>query len=189
MVCLVSGFVMMNSSAVLAEWFAKGEPAKEAAPAAVPQAVSKKQAVKIQEMVAKRKVDLNGTSWTVEVKPMVGKAKAEKDVISFTDGKVSSKNMEAKGFEPTNFSMRLLEDNETYTWETMQVSEKAGSAFWRGDIGSDGVMRGVLSIRDKKNKTADYNFYSLESNKTAVVEAPVAAAPVAAAPAGTVVAE
>ena len=81
--------------------------------------------------------------------------------------------MEAKGFEATNFSMRLLEDGETYTWETMQVSEKTGAAFWRGDIGNDGIMRGVLSIRDKKNKVSDFNFYSLTSNKTVAEPAPV----------------
>jgi len=169
---LALGFLVINSNIVFAEWFAKGEPEKSAA---ATQTVSKKQAGKIQEMVAKRKVELNGTQWTVEVKPMTGKAKSERDVISFIDNKVSSKNMGAKGFEATNFSMRMLEDNETYTWETMQVSEKAGSAFWRGDIGADGIMRGVLSIRDKKNRTSDYNFYSVESGKIVAPE-PVAVA-------------
>jgi len=180
-VLLVLGFLVMNSTSVFAEWFAKGDPEKAAAPA-VPQAVSKKQASKIQDMIAKRKIELNGTQWEIEVKPMSGKAKSEKDTISFADNKVSSRNMGLKGFEATNFSMRLLEDNETYTWETMQVSENAGSAFWRGDIGSDGVMRGVLSIRDKKNKTSDFNFYSLASNKIAAEPAPVAAEPAPAAP-------
>jgi hypothetical protein len=184
---LALGFLVMSSSVVFAEWFAKGEPEKAAAPAATPapatQTISKKQATKIQDMVAKRKVELNGTQWEIEVKPMSGKAKSEKDVVSFVDNKVSSNSMVAKGFEATNFSMRLLEDNETYTWETMQVSEKSGSAFWRGDIGSDGVMRGVLSLRDKKNKTSDFNFYSLNSSKVAAEPAPVEPAPVEPAPA------
>jgi hypothetical protein len=178
---LALGFLVMNSSSVFAEWFAKGEPEKAAAPASVTQTISKKQAAKTQDMVAKRKVELNGTQWEIEVKPMSGKAKAEKDVISFADNKVSSNNMVAKGFEATNFSMRLLEDNETYTWETMQVSEKAGAAFWRGDIGSDGVMRGVLTLRDKKNKTTDFNFYSLNSSKIVVEPAPAAVEPAPAA--------
>lgn len=160
------GFLLMNSSSVFAEWFAKGQPEKAAAP--VSPAVSKKQASKIQEMIAKRKVELNGTEWVINTKPMSGKGKTEKDTISFLENKVSSKNMEARGFVATNFSMRLLEDNETYTWETMQVSEKDGTAFWRGDIGSDGVMRGVVSVRNKKNVVSDYNFYSVESKKTNV---------------------
>jgi hypothetical protein len=178
---LVLGFLVMNSGIVFAEWFAKGEPAKTAAP--VTQVVSKKQASKIQEMVAKRKVELNGTQWIIEVKPMSGKSKGEKDVVSFVDNKVSSKNMEAKGYVATNYSMRLLEDNETYTWETMQISEKDGTAFWRGDIGTDGIMRGVVSLRNKKNVVSDFNFYSLESKKIAIeVEKTPVVTPVAAEP-------
>ncbi|HNW38914.1 MAG TPA: hypothetical protein PL125_05420 [Candidatus Omnitrophota bacterium] len=170
-VFLVLGFLVINSNTSFAEWFAKGETEKTAAAVAAP-VVSKKQAAKTQDMIAKRKVSLNGTQWEIEIKAMSGKAKADKDLISFADGKVNSRNMEAKGFEATNFSMRLLEDGETYTWETMQVSEKTGAAFWRGDIGSDGIMRGVLSIRDKKNKVSDFNFYSLTSNKIVAESAP-----------------
>jgi hypothetical protein len=170
------GFLVMNSSFSFAEWFAKDQPEKPAVVAA-PQApvVSKKQANKIQEMIAKKKVDLNGTEWMINTKPMSGKGKAEQDLLNFSDGKVSSKNMEAKGFAATNFSMRLLEDNETYTWETMQVSEKDGTAFWRGDIGSDGIMRGVMSVRNKKNVVADYNFVSSETKKISVAIEPVSA--------------
>ncbi|MCX5694719.1 MAG: hypothetical protein NT014_06350 [Candidatus Omnitrophica bacterium] len=168
-VLVVLGFLAMNSSSVFAEWFAKGEAEqKTAAP------VVKKLNSKTQDMVAKKKLELNGTEWAIETKAMSGKGKTEKDVVSFIDGKVSSKNMVVRGFEATNFSMRLLEDGETYTWETMQVSEKEGAAFWRGDIGSDGIMRGVLSIRDKKNRVSDFNFYSLASNKAAVVPPPAA---------------
>ncbi|MDD5130332.1 MAG: hypothetical protein PHS66_04720 [Candidatus Omnitrophica bacterium] len=170
LVLLALGFLAMNSSSVFAEWFAKEEAGKTAAP--VTTVVTKKQTGKTQDMIAKKKIELNGTQWNIEVKAMSGKGKMEKDTIAFMDGKVSSKNMGARGFEATNFSMRLLEDGETYTWETMQVSEKDGAAFWRGDIGGDGIMRGVLSIRDKKNKVSDFNFYSLESNKVAVAPAP-----------------
>jgi hypothetical protein len=173
MVLLVLGFLVTNSSSVFAEWFAKGQPEKAAAPAVV----SKKQDGKIQEMIAKRKVELNSTQWTIETKLMSGKGKVEKDVLSFLNNKVSSKNMETKGYAATNFSMRLLEDNETYTWETMQISEKEGTAFWRGDIGADGVMRGVVSIRDKKNKVSDFNFHSLDSTKIAVEPPPAAVEP------------
>jgi hypothetical protein len=174
MVLMVLGFLVMNSSPVFAEWFAKGDQEKSTVPAAT-KAVTKKQTAKTQDLITKRKIGLNGTQWEIEIKAMSGKAaKAEKDVISFMDGKVSSKNLGTKGFEATNFSMRLLEDDETFTWETMQVSADNGAAFWRGDIGSDGIMRGVLTLRDKKNKTSDFNFYSLESNKIAVAPAPAA---------------
>ena len=171
-VLLALGFLAVNSNSVFAEWFAKGQPGKAAATTAAPQAISNKQAGKTQEMIAKKKVELNGTQWAIDVKPMSGKGKADKDVLNFMDGKIGSKNMEARGFSSTNFSMRLLEDNETYTWETMQISEKDGTVFWRGDIGSDGVMRGVMSIRNKKNAVSDYNFVSAESKKISMEAAP-----------------
>ncbi len=155
---LVSGFIAVSTNLALAEWFAKGQPEKEKA--AAPAAAVKKQVNKVQEMITKKKSEINGTEWAIEIKPMSGKGKLEKDTLIFMDAKVGTKNMATKGYAATNFSMRLLEDNETYTWETMQISEKEGTAFWRGDISSDGVMRGVVSIRNKKNIVSDYNFVS-----------------------------
>jgi len=111
-----------------------------------------------QEALADRKAELNGTEWNVQMRPMEGKGKAEADVISFSEDKVMSKNLSNAGFPATNFSVRMQDDG-TLTWETMQVSEKEGTAFWRGDI-RDGVMTGVLSKRDKKERTVDFNFIS-----------------------------
>ncbi len=171
---LVLGFLAVNSNLVFADWFSKDQV--QLAKSVESPATVKKQAGKIQEMLAKKKSDLNGTEWEIQCKVMSGKGKAEKDVLIFLDNKLSSKNMSAKGFTATNYSLRLLEDNETYTWETMQVSEKDGTAFWRGDIGTDGVMRGVVSVRNKKNAVTDYNFYSLQSQKASPVEPPPALA-------------
>ena len=185
LVLTVLAFIMGSTNLVFAEWFSKDkdQPVKIVTES---QAVAKKPAGKVQEMLAKKKSDLNGTEWEIQIKGMSPKAKAEKDILIFVDNKVSSKNMGDRGFEATNYSLRLLEDNETYTWETMQVSEKSGTAFWRGDIGSDGVMRGVVSVRNKKNAVTDYNFYSLQSQKAApaaVAVAPVVEAPAVEAPA------
>lgn len=185
LVLTVLAFIMGSTNLVFAEWFSKDkdQPVKIVTES---QTVAKKPAGKVQEMLAKKKSDLNGTEWEIQVKGMSPKAKAEKDILIFVDNKVSSKNMGDRGFEATNYSLRLLEDNETYTWETMQVSEKSGTAFWRGDIGSDGVMRGVVSVRSKKNAVTDYNFYSLQSQKTApaaVAVAPVVETPAVEAPA------
>ncbi|MBI5149349.1 MAG: hypothetical protein HZA28_01065 [Candidatus Omnitrophica bacterium] len=128
------------------------------------------------DVLAAKKAGLNNTEWTIELKPMgVAKAKSEKDTLLFSDGKVSSANLEKAGYGTTNFSARILEDNETLTWETMQTSEKNGVAFWRGDIGPDNVMRGVLSKRDLKNNTKDFNFVSTGSREAAPVAAPAPA--------------
>jgi hypothetical protein len=163
---MILGFLVVSTGAVFAAWFSKEQPGTPAVVKSV--SVQKKVGnVSVQDVVNKKKAEVNGTQWVIETKPMNGKGRGEKDVLSFADNKVSSKNMVARGFAATNYSMRLIEDNETYAWETMQISEKEGVAFWRGDIGPDGIMRGVISIRDKKNITSDFNFHSMETGKTA----------------------
>lgn len=115
-----------------------------------------------EEVLAKKKSDLNGTKWGIELKSVVtdtGKSKVitETDVVSFSEGKVMSEKLAALGYAATGFGSRLEEDG-TLIWETMQISEEDGQAFWRGDIGPDGIMRGVLSRRDLEEKVAEYNF-------------------------------
>lgn len=134
-----------------------------------------------QDVLAAKTAEMNNTEWTIEVRSMAaGKAKAEKDTLHFADGKVSSANLEKAGYGASNFTTRLLEDSETLAWETMQNSEKDGVAFWRGDIGADGVMHGVLSKRDLKDNAKDFSFVSTGSKKVAP-PAPAAAAPAPAA--------
>jgi len=161
---IVLVFLAMSSNAVFASWFSEEKAAtpttQKGAPSVNP-AVVQNQSVNSAEAIAKQKAALNGVDWTVEVRPMNGKGKGETDMISFADDKVVSKNLQKEGFVPTNFTVRLLDDG-TVIWETMQTSDKAGAAFWRGDI-KDGVMRGVLSKRDKKNNGFDFVFISTGS--------------------------
>lgn len=142
--------------------------------AAAPEKVVVSPVVASPETLAARKAELNNTEWEIEVKSMAGGkgVKSEKDTLHFADGKISSANLTKAGYNTTNFTLRMLEDNETLTWETMQTAEKDGVAFWRGDIGPDGVMRGVLSKRDLKNNTKDFNFVSKGSTKVAPVAVP-----------------
>lgn len=110
------------------------------------------------DLAAEEKTKLEGTEWAVEMKQAGTKAKAETDTIIFSEGKVVSKNLQELGYAPSNFSVRIDEDG-TVIWETMQSSEQDGTAFWRGDI-KDGIMRGVLSKKDKKERVSDFNFVS-----------------------------
>lgn len=138
---------------------AKKQPAQSKESTA-PAAAQKKAVPATADIASKKKAELNGTEWNITLTPMGmgGKGKQETDVITFANDKVGSKNLEGRGYVPSGFSVRLQEDG-TVIWETMQVSEKDGTVFWRGDI-KDGVMRGVLSRRDKKEKTYDYSFVS-----------------------------
>lgn len=126
------------------------------------------------ELLAKKRAELNNTEWNVTMAPMNGKGRAEADTLSFANDKVVSKNLAAGGFGPSNFTLRMQDDG-TVTWETMQSSEKQGIAFWRGDL-KDGIMRGVLSKRDKNNNSSDFSFVSVvDETKKAAVETKAAA--------------
>jgi hypothetical protein len=154
--------------------YAQWGPWKKSKPAAAAQAqpvsaAPKAMAPPAPEVLDKKKTGLNNTEWPIEVKPMGGKGKTQKDTLTFIDGKVVSKNMEGKGKNAPNFSVRLQDDG-TLTWETMETSDK-GTTFWRGDIGPDGIMRGVISKRDKKGTGVDFSFVSESSQKVTVAAA------------------
>lgn len=148
---LVVVFAGVSASPVLSAWFDKqGQAVQQSG---VPAAGN------MQELVAKKKAELNGTEWTIQMKQMGGRGKSETDVISFAEDKVTSKNLSALGYSASSFTVRV-ENDGTVIWETMQSSEKEGNAFWRGDI-KDGVMRGVLSKRNKSGSGPDFNFVSV----------------------------
>lgn len=123
-----------------------------------PVAVSKAVVDTSEDLATKKKTELNGTEWNIKLTPMEGKGKAETDVLTFADEKVGTKNLSARGYAPSGYSVRIQSD-ETVTWETMQISEKDGTVFWRGDV-KDGAMHGVMSKRDKKENTVNYSFVS-----------------------------
>lgn len=132
-----------------------------------------------EDILAAKKAALDNSEWAIDLKSMAGvkgKSNGEQDTLLFSDGKVSSANLEKAGYGASNFTTRILEDSETLAWETMQNSEKDGVAFWRGDIGADGVMHGVLSKRDLKDNAKDFSFVSTGSRKVAP-PAPPAPAP------------
>jgi hypothetical protein len=164
-IVLTAALVLIVAGVSYAEFWQKSVPVQE-------KVVTKAAATPTAEIIAQKKAGLNNTEWAVDMKPMSGKGKAEKDTLSFVNNKISSKNLSSRGYPASNFSCRILEDGETFTWETMQNSEKEGIAFWRGDIGPDGIMRGVLSIRDKKNNVSDFNFLSTGVQKVTVVAPP-----------------
>lgn len=101
---------------------------------------------------------LNGAEWVIELTPMSGEgAKATRqDTLLFADGKITSKQLSAKGYNTTNYTLTIGDDG-TPVWETMQTSEAEGVAFWRGELREDG-MRGILSKHPLEGNAEDYSF-------------------------------
>ena len=137
--------------------------AQTAAPAreAKPDTKALEQAAKQRRDAQQRKMaELNNTEWQIELTPLGGKGKKETDVVAFKDSQISFAAYMKKGFPATNFTLTVGDDGMV-VWETMQGSEKAGTAFWRGEMSKDmQSMRGILSYQmDAKTKT-DYSFVS-----------------------------
>ena len=115
------------------------------------------------KLLKEAKQDLLKTEWRVQLNPIGStKAKAYEDTLYFYDNnKISAKALESEGFTTTSYTISLKSDNQVVVWETMQTSEKAGLAFWHGEI-EKGVMRGVLSRHPSENMHDDFSFYSTE---------------------------
>ena len=167
--------VLAASQGVYAGWFdsgtsaptAAGASAGVAAGAAAGQSVSptKKEASTSPDLLEKMKANLDNTQWTVTVNSMNGQGQVQQDTLTFVNGQMDSQNMEKVGYASSNFSVRLLA-NATLVWETMKTA-KAGTVFWRGDIGADGTMHGVISNHDNKNGVSNSGFLSVSSKKIA----------------------
>lgn len=145
-----------------------GAPAKTET-AVTPPEIDKKKEEELKAKalaIEKAKETLSKQQWTIELYSSTGKkGKPERDVLTFSDGKISSKNLSSEGYSATNYTLTIQED-KTIVWETMQTNEKAGVVFWRGEL-RDNVMRGMLSIRPLEKEPQDFSFISIiEEEKT-----------------------
>ena len=130
-----------------------------------------------KELAKEAKNDLDGTTWEITLREMASggtkkKRKEIKDTLTFSNMRIGSKRMKNKGFEATNYSIRIKgRDNEIVVWETMQTSEAKGIAFWRGETRKDtDTMRGVLSWHLSDTKKEDYSFSGIKNEEELVVE-------------------
>jgi len=112
------------------------------------------------QALEKAKETLISQEWLVYVMPAAGKRSRgmEEDTMIFKDGKISSKNLLAKGYPESNFTLKM-QDEYTAVFETMQVNEKEGIAFIRGELNGS-VLKGVISMQPKKGEKEAMNFSS-----------------------------
>lgn len=115
-----------------------------------PSAVSKKIEAHAKEVLAAK-------DWKVYFTPIEGKKNVmEMDVLTFSEGRFTSKNLGNKGYLISNFTITVSE-NSAVIWETVQTAENGDMAAWKGQLDAD-VMSGILSIHTLKGKLEDYYF-------------------------------
>lgn len=121
------------------------------------------------QVLENAKAALTGQEWTVYLSLANGRRpKDSTDVLTFKEGKVSSKNLVAEGYPESNYTLSVTGDGVA-VWETMQVNEKVGLAFLRGELHGT-MMRGAISMQPQKGEKSTLYFSS---------EAPAAQAPIA----------
>ncbi|MFA6216214.1 MAG: hypothetical protein WDL87_00970 [Candidatus Omnitrophota bacterium] len=123
---------------------------------------AKEAADKNQKALAeKKRQELNNTEWLIELSPLSGQGKKDKETVIFKNNQVSFVNYGKKGFPITNYTLTVQDDNQV-VWETMQTSEKSGVSFWRGEMSADMQgMRGVLSHQIDAKAKEDFSFVSV----------------------------
>jgi len=106
--------------------------------------------------------DLDGTEWTIELKPKdkSNSANIYFDKLYFGNGKVSSKDLSAKKFPESNYTLKVQEDG-TLLWETMQRNEAGDVIFWQGQTTKDNKMSGMMSRNSVDGKSEDILFNSV----------------------------
>lgn len=102
--------------------------------------------------------DLDLTEWEVKLTPVSG-GESQEDTLSFTQGKFISGKLNDIGYLASNYTL-TIEDSGRIIWETMQTSPE-GTASWRGEI-EQGIMRGILNLRQKGEKPQDFSFMSIK---------------------------
>ncbi len=119
-----------------------------------------KKAERIRALRQKKRKQLNGRTWKIELSSMPTKEKREEDVLVFKNNQFYSEKFSEQGFSPTNYSLNV-KDNDVTVWETMQREEKGQVIFWRGEVTPNmKEMSGVLSWRISEEKAKDYSFTS-----------------------------
>ncbi len=120
-----------------------------------------------KKLLEAAKIELNNMEWNIKLSP-IGETNAqgyEEDTLLFIDSKFSSEKLESEKFPVSNYTVSL-KGEDVIIWETMQTSEDAGVAFWRGELEND-VMRGVLSVHPAEKTYMDFSFYSIQRKELA----------------------
>lgn len=120
---------------------------------------------KMRKVIEKKKISLNGIEWEIEISPLSGKGKANRDMIIFKDGKMEFSDLVKKGFSPTNYTL-TSQDSGASVIETMQTDIKGAMVFVRGEVSADfNAIQGIISY-PKGDRADDYSFRSVNKKIT-----------------------
>lgn len=100
---------------------------------------------------------LSSKNWLVYLK-IIGSddVNVDTDILNFSGGLFSSKNLANKGFNAVSYSAKKTVDG-AIQWEVMQESGDLSVAFWKAEL-KDDVLRGIFCVHAKGAGVIDYEF-------------------------------
>jgi len=109
-----------------------------------------------QEKNALVPMDLDETEWAVEVVSVnkKGKKVTTEDTLIFENKQFTSEYYKKKGYDPTNYSLTVSEDDVT-SFGTMQIKGKETS-FWKGQVTKDQISGSIHVQRSSGNNVTYY---------------------------------
>ena len=118
---------------------------------------------------------LNGTRWTVELRPAYQDEAGQQDAplsdtLQYDQGRVTSAWLGTEGYTAASITVTQKPDG-TPVWEALQLNEHDGLAFWRGELDGE-EMRGVLSRYPLERPGLDFLFVGRIIPSAAAPEAP-----------------
>jgi len=100
---------------------------------------------------------LSGTSWEIQIRAVTERGEViQRDRLEFRGGKVTSSQLGAQGFAPSNYTMSVQE-NGTVVWETMQANKAGAVVCWRGEWVGE-TMRGVMTRQASGAPVMNFSF-------------------------------
>ncbi len=112
----------------------------------------------------KAKVILESQDWIISLSSLITEGAREEDVLTFSEGRVISRNLFAKGYPQVRYSLSFSQEGRV-SWEAVAESESEGLASWRGELEGESSMRGILSLQAKSGSLEDFFFESTASNE------------------------
>ena len=139
-------------------------------PAAVAPVAAKTPEQLKAQVIQKAQQGLSLHEWAVYVTSTDAKGKAaiETDVLTFNNGKITSRNLLAQGYPESNYGL-AVQDNGTAVWETMQARELPGEvdiAFIRGALFPNGVLSGTIIMQPQKGASKAFEYSTVKPQTT-----------------------
>ena len=109
------------------------------------------------QAIEKARALLMSREWTIYLTPAGSGRVSESDVLTFTEGTVTSKKLLAMGYQESNYTLRFEDEMGIAVWVTMQTNPGVGLAFLRGEIYGS-TFKGVITIAPKKGAKTVYSY-------------------------------